>query len=152
MPHYTFALQDGDCRVEDGTGVWLADRDRALDHGREVARELMTAREPQTRSWCLDVYENGTRVHEIPFATVDQTLDHLHPALRKTVEQSCDRQRSFRQTVSAARATVRESRALVARSRGKPYLATEGGQPTIRTGEPAPDRSSRRRANGRTGS
>ena len=35
-------------------------------------------------------------------------------------------------TAAAANATVRESRALVARSRGRPYLATLRGEPTIR--------------------
>lgn len=36
---------------------------------------------------------------------------------------------------SAARITTRESCAMVARSRGKAYLATEGGQPIIRKGD-----------------
>jgi hypothetical protein len=35
-----------------------------------------------------------------------------------------------RQVLAAARATVRESRALVARARGKPYLAAKRGEPT----------------------
>jgi len=47
--------------------------------------------------------------------------------LRSTVERSCDTLRSFRQAFSAARPTVREAKALVARSQGKPYLATEAG-------------------------
>jgi hypothetical protein len=43
-----------------------------------------------------------------------------------------DRIRSFREAMTAASITRRESRALVARSRGKPYLAAEFGQRTIR--------------------
>jgi hypothetical protein len=131
MPLYTFELQDGENPIGDETGVWFADRERALGHAYDVARELMSARERQTRTWRLDVYEDGSRVEQIPFAHLDPTLDHLDPALRTSVERSCDRARDFKQTLSAARATVRESRALVARSRGKPYLATDKGKPTI---------------------
>lgn len=132
MPLYTFELQDGECHIGDDTGMWFADRDRALDHAQEVARELMSAREAQTRSWRLDVYEDGTRVQEVTFASMDPTLNHLHPTLRTTVERWCDTVRNFRETMTVARATVRESKALVARSRGKPYLAAVGGEPTIR--------------------
>jgi hypothetical protein len=135
MPLYTFALQDGERPIETDTREWFADREHALDHAHEVARELMSAREAQTRAWRLDVYEDGERVHEIPFARVDRTLDHLSPQLRATVETSCDRLRDFKQTMSAARATLRESRALVARSRGKPYLATVGGELTVELSE-----------------
>ena len=134
MPLYTFALQDGERLVGDETGVWLADRERALDHAHAVVRELMNAREVQARTWRLDVYEDGSPVEQIPFAHLDPTLGHLNPTLRTSVEQCCDRLRDFRQVVSATRATIQESRALVARSRGKPYLATDGGKPTMAGG------------------
>jgi hypothetical protein len=131
MPLYTFELQDGERLVGDETGMWFADRERALDHANDVARELMNARESQTRTWRLDVYEDGSRVAQIPFARLDPTLDHLNPSLRTNVERCCDTMRDFKQAMSAARATVQESRALVARSRGKPYLATDAGKPTM---------------------
>jgi uncharacterized protein DUF6894 len=132
MPLYTFELQDGECPVEDETGMWFADRDDAVEHARNVARQLMTAREREARAWRLDVYEDGQPVCQIPFASIDPTLDHLTPHLRSTVEASCESIRSFKQVVAAAYETVRESRALVARAQGRPYLATERGQPTIR--------------------
>jgi hypothetical protein len=131
MPLYTFELHDGDRLIEDETRQWFSDRERAVGHAQDVARELMTAREMQTRAWRLDVYEDGARVGEISFASIDATLDHLKPHLRTMVEASADSIRSMRQTISAARDTIRESRALVARSRGKPYLAAVGGRPTI---------------------
>jgi len=130
------------------TTPWFEDRERAVDHAHEVARELMVAREPQARTWRLDLYEDGTRVAEVPFARVDRPLDRLHPALRPAVERSCDTLRNFREAMSAARATVRESRALVARSRGKRYLATEAGRPTTKPSPPVSDRSNRRRGTG----
>ena len=147
MPRYIFQLQDGTCPVEDES-VWLLDRDRAIDHAEAVAGELMRGREVQTRSWRLDVYENGELVFSVPFASIDPTLDHLAPQLRTTVEASYESIRSTRQTVSAARATLLESRALVAISRGKPYLAAERGEPTIRSGLPPTHYEKRRNGNG----
>jgi hypothetical protein len=93
----------------------------------------MSCREAQTRIWCLDVYEgSGERIFQLPFARFDPTLDHFVPEMRKTVEQVSDLSRSLREAMASARVTLRESRALVALSRGRPYLATEMGERTIR--------------------
>ena len=133
MPVYTFELRDGDRRIEDGSGVNLPDREHARRYARDVARELMSCREAQTRTWRLDVYDSsGERIFELPFASIDPTLDHLVPETRTTVERMCDRYLSLREAIAAAKITVRESRALVALSRGRPYLATEMGERTIR--------------------
>lgn len=135
MPVYTFELRDGSCGIADNAGVSFADRDQALCYAYDVIRELMNQCERETRSWRLDVYEdNDRRVFEIPFARLDETLDHLSAHWRSQVEDLCDRSRSLREASNAARVTVRESRALVARSRGKPYLATDRGQQVIREG------------------
>lgn len=132
MPIYTFELRDGDRRIEDGSGVNLPDRDHVVHYALDVAHELMSCREAQTRSWRLDVYEGGERIFELPFARLDPTLDHLVPEMRTTVERMSDLSRSVREAMAAARVTLRESRALVALSRGRPYLATEKGERTIR--------------------
>jgi hypothetical protein len=133
MPLYTFKLREGSAPVVDDAGIHFPDRAHALDYAKEVARELMQGREVQTRSWRLDIYENnGERAFELPFASVDPTLDHLVPEFRSAVERLCDSYRSWQEAVHAARATMRESRALVARSRGRPYLAAVAGKQTIR--------------------
>jgi hypothetical protein len=133
MPHYTFELRDGSSQIEDATGVNLPDRQQAVRYAHQVARELMRCREKQTRTWRLDVYEDeGERLFEIPFVRIDETLAHLSPSVRAMMEDLCDRVRSLMEARSAAAATVRESRALVARSRGRPYLATTSGRRTIR--------------------
>ena len=116
--------------------MWLGTREQALDHAEMVAHELMRGRELQTRSWRLDVYEDGELVYQIPFASIDPTLDHLIPSVRMTVERSSVSIRLTRETITAAQATIRESRALVAMSRGKPFLAAARGEPTIRPSEP----------------
>jgi hypothetical protein len=133
MPNYTFELRDGSDGIGDGIGIDLPDRDRAYEYAREVVRELMGQREAQTRFWCLDVYENDReRIFQIPFASVDETLNHCTPQWRALIADACGRLRAAKEVHHAARQTVRESRALVARSRGKPYLATEAGRRTVR--------------------
>jgi len=132
MPTYTFELRDGSCGIYDESGIRLADREHALQYAHDVIRELMSCCEVQTRFWRLDVYEdNATRVFEIPFATVDRTLDHLTPELRMMMERLCERRRALTEATHAALTTMRESRALVALSRGKPYLVTYAGNMTI---------------------
>jgi hypothetical protein len=132
MPNYTFELRDGSDPIEDELGVILTDRMDAYHYARGVVRELMSGREAQTRTWRLDVYENSAeRVFEIPFASLDQTLDDLRPELRVIVEGLCECDRTLCEAVQSA---LRESRARVARSRGKPYLITNFGKRTINGG------------------
>jgi hypothetical protein len=148
MPRYTFKLQDGTSPVDDASGIWLSTREKALEYAEAVTHELMRGREAQTRAWRLDVYEDGGVVYQISFASIDPTLDHLAPSVRMTVEASSASIRSTRETISATRATMREARALVAISRGKPYLAAEGGEPTIRSGPPPIQHEKRRKGSG----
>jgi hypothetical protein len=140
MHRYTFALRADEALIKDESGTWFDDRGRACDHARDVAHELMHGREEQTRSWCLEVYEDGARVHELLFASIDPTLANLLPRLRATIEQASGKERALWGALSAVQATLRESRALVARSRGKPYLATVAGEPTVRTNNEKPAR------------
>jgi hypothetical protein len=133
MPIYTFKLRDGSGSIDDEAGVRLPTRANALSYAYDVACELMNCREQKTRHWRPDVYEDGREcVFIIPFARIDSSLNHLMPELRSMVERSCDRLRALNEVMAAARVTVREARALVARSRDKPYLATCAGQETIR--------------------
>jgi len=132
MPIYCFKLRDGRGGVEDEDGVSLRDNRRAIRYAHGVVHELMKGRELETRSWRLDVYERGVRICEIPFASIDPTLDHLTPPQRTMVEKTSERVRSLSDALHAVEATVQETRALVARSRGKPYLASRFGKPIIR--------------------
>lgn len=136
MPFYTFELREGSAPLLDDAGVHMPDREHALAYAKGVACELMQGREAKTRSWRLDVYEihenHEERVFELPFAAIDHSLDHLVPELRSMLEQLCNNYRSWKETAHAAQITIRESRALVAKSRGKPYLAAVAGKTTIR--------------------
>lgn len=132
MPVYTFNLRDGSDGIADREGIALPDPDRAMDYALWVIRELLQGNELEARQWQLDVYEDGRElIFSIPFASVDHSLDHLAPLLRLKLETCCNRARSLKEAMSAARATVLESRAVVARSRGRPYLAAVRGRKTI---------------------
>jgi hypothetical protein len=75
MAAYTFRLLDGCGEVEDETGVNFGHPDDAIRYARDVVHELMRNRELETRSWRLDVYENGDGpICTIPFASIDPTL------------------------------------------------------------------------------
>lgn len=133
MPAYTFRLLDDGGGVTDDLGLGLPNTEAAHDYACDVALELMDHREEATRSWRLDVYENGAqKLFEILFATIDQTLNHLKPDNRKFVEMTAMRRRSIQDIYCVARITCRESEALVARARGKLYLVTDHGEKTIR--------------------
>src|SRR5262249_39661495 len=132
MPRYTFRLRDDDTGAEDDTGVSLPDDKIAYRYACNVVHELMQHREERTRSWQLEVFGDGEKVFEIPFATLDPTLDHLSASLRDLVEHNAQRVRSLKGSWCATQVTVHETRSLVARSRGKPYLAVVRGRKIIR--------------------
>src|SRR5215470_9447806 len=95
MPTYTFKLLDDDSGVTDDLGIRLPNTKAAYGYACDVAHEMMDHREAATRSWRLDVYENGAKkLFEILFATIDETLDHLKPENRKLVEMTAMRRRS----------------------------------------------------------
>lgn len=133
VPRYTFKLFDDSGGIEDDVGVSLPNPEIAYRYACDVVLELMNCRELRMRHWQLDVYEGeGKKVFEIPFARIDPTLDHLTTAQRSLVEHGSRINRSSRKALYAARLTGREARSLVARSRGKPYLAADRGRKVIR--------------------
>jgi hypothetical protein len=56
---------------------------------------------------------------DILFANVDPTLDHLRRELRVLVEKVSEKKRALKDVIHDIGLTVRESQALLARSRGK---------------------------------
>lgn len=133
MPNYTFELRNGEGGANDPVGVNLANRRQALQYAQSVIHELMHGRERKTRMWRLDVVENdGERIFEIPFDSVDETLAQFPAATRQAMGKFFASCRSFSEAAHDMVLTLRESRALVARSRGKPYVAARFGVSTIR--------------------
>jgi hypothetical protein len=133
VPTYTFTLRSDGCDVNDDVGITLTDNASAYRYARTVACELMRCRETQTRCWHIKVYRDGEGpLFDILFASVDPTLDHLRRELRGLVERVSERKRAYRDVVYACEVSLRESRSLLARSRGRPYLIAENGELTIR--------------------
>jgi len=132
MPRYTFKLSGNGGPVEDDSGVSLPDVESAYRYACGVVQELMAHRELRTRHWQLEAYDDGHKVFEIPFAKLDRTLDHLALEYRDLVEHSARLIGSVQDIVYVATHTRREAQALVARSRGRPYLAVRHGRKVIR--------------------
>jgi hypothetical protein len=82
MPKYTFKISDDGGGLEDNTGVILPNAASAYHYACEVVGELMDRREHRTRAWRLDVYENATKIFEIPFAGFDSAVHRLAPERR----------------------------------------------------------------------
>jgi uncharacterized protein DUF6894 len=122
MPRYKFKLNDDSGGIEDDFGVNLPNSEIAHRYACDVVRELMDHRERKTRHWRLEVYQdNGEKIFDIPFATLDQTFDGPRPQSRTRKDARYDAGLTPRQSLSPA-----------ARSRAKPYLATDHGRKVIR--------------------
>jgi hypothetical protein len=133
MPTYTFKLRSDAGGLADNTGAALADKASAYRYACSVARELMRCREIETRHWLLEVYQDGQGpLFDILFASIDPTLDHLRRELRTVVESASGNKRAFKDAVHAIGLTLRESRALLARSEGRPHLICDNGEVIIR--------------------
>ena len=133
MPTYTFRLRSDAGWVADNVGAALADDASAYRYARSVARELMRCRELRTRYWVLELYQDGQEhLFDILFATVDPTLDHLRRESRALVESASEKKRALKDVIHDIDLTVRESRALLARSSGRPHLISDNGEITIR--------------------
>ena len=129
MPRYCFNLRDGGAGVTDPEGTVLPDEVAARAYATYVARELMARAEVKRRHWQLDVSdESGKVLFHVPFVAADDTIDHLSLRTRRLVERLCERQRELAETMFAVRLTILRSKAVCARSQGKPYLAAEFGR------------------------
>ena len=126
MPVFYFHLRNGNCEFRDDQGQELPDVQAARNHAIRVARELIRKSEIEERHCRLDVYDESGLVAEVPFATVDPTLDHLSPDLRQLVERICETRREFAETLSSMEFLVLRLRQM--RGLSNPYLVTQDGR------------------------
>jgi hypothetical protein len=119
MPTYTFKLKYDESGVEDENGVDLPNQQVAYCYACDVIHELTHRRELHTRHWQLEVYEDHhEKVFEIPFASLDPTLDHLTQEQRVLVEHGAQQIGAVKEAFYALSLTRQETHALIARSRG----------------------------------
>jgi hypothetical protein len=128
MRRYFFHLRDGFRGYADSSGVDLSSDDAAQDYARRVGAELMKNREVEVRHWRIQVQdEDGQLLFEIPLITLDLTLSHLSPPHKKAMEELSQRCYALREAIAQARVVQNQARALIAKSRGRPYLAADNG-------------------------
>ena len=129
MPTYCFHLKAGsDGTIIDTDGTNLLDYRSAREHAETVARELMAHREPRTRSWRLDVRDNdGLPCFDLLFASIDETLSHLTPELRSSVEGLYASSASLVEEIRGIKLTLLDVKATIARAEGALYLAAVNG-------------------------
>ena len=129
VPTYCFHLKTGsDGTIVDTDGTDLPDDRSAREHAEAIARELMAHREPRTRSWRLDVRDNdGLPCFDLLFARFDDTLSHLTPDLRASLENLCASSASFAEAIHAMKLTLLDIKATIARAEGALYLAAVNG-------------------------
>jgi hypothetical protein len=129
MPLYYFNLRDGSAGVIDPEGTILPDDAAARAYALRVAHELMAHAEAKRRHWQLDVSDDsGEVLFHLPFVAADDTIHGLPATTRRLVERLCQEQRELAEAVFEARLMILRSRAVRARSRGKPYLVAEFGR------------------------
>ncbi len=123
MPQYHFHLRARGNIHRDRDGVELPDVAGARAHAEAVADELMRHSDGGTRHWSLFVEdENGEVLFDVLFADVDAALASHAPEFRQLAVETCRRHGAFIDALCALRVTLVESRMLIARSRGRPYL------------------------------
>jgi hypothetical protein len=142
MRRYYFHLRDGYRGYADRSGVSLPSDEAAREHADCVATELMKNRERKVRHWRIQVRDaQGKRLFEVPFIGLDRTLSHLSPPLKKAMEELSQRCYALREAIADARASLIQASALLAKSRGRPYLATDDGEEIVKLPSRARSRS-----------
>ena len=128
MPKYFFNLAAREEIVFDRQGADFPDERSAREHAEVVARELMAHRELRTRAWRLDVRDsNGLPCFDLLFATIDETLGHLTPELRSSLEGYHASSASLAEAIRAIRLTLLDVQATIARAEGALHLAAVNG-------------------------
>lgn len=131
MSRYHFHLRADGAIHRDSEGTECPDLVAAHEHAVAVASELMKHTETKTRHWSLCVCdERDERVLDVYFPDIDKTIGHLPPEMQMLVAQTCRRYGAFIDMLHGARATVMESRMLLARARRRPLLVCANGRPS----------------------
>src|SRR5262249_56475832 len=117
MPLFYFLLRAGRDNVPDREGIEFPDQETAHAHALEVARELMRNREIKTRAWRIAVRDEDLQpCSEVLFATADDSIAHLQPAYRHTVEALSNSTANLFDVVDQVQMTLSNVRETLARA------------------------------------
>jgi hypothetical protein len=129
MPRYYFDLKKREETLHDNDGTDLPDEAAARDHALRVMGELMRNTNVRTRSWRLAVLgQDRQSCFELLFASYDDSIAHLTPELRSSVELVCGRHASLTDAIVDVRTTMLQIRGTLARSERRPYVAADNGR------------------------
>jgi hypothetical protein len=129
MPSYYFNLKRREGTLLDADGTNLPDEAAARKHALHVMSELMCHANVRTRGWRLDVIDEHRRsCFELLFASHDDSMAHLSPELRTSVETICRRHALLTDAIVDVRTTMLQIKGTLARSDRRPYVAAENGR------------------------
>jgi len=117
MPRYYFNLKNSEGTLLDHEGTVLPDLEAARAHARLVMLELMRNANKQTRTWRLVVSDhNLLPCFECLFASHDESIAHLPPDLRSSIETAYGKQAALTDAIIDVRASILQLRSTLARS------------------------------------
>jgi hypothetical protein len=117
MPLFYFVLKAGRKSVPDEDGQELADEAGARLHAEVVARQLMRNREAQTRMWRIQVCNDYLEpLCEVLFADVDETLAHLAPQFRLSIQKVASNAGALSDAVGEINRTLSDVRQTLSRA------------------------------------
>ena len=126
---YYFNLKRRDGTLVDPDGLDLPDQTAAREYALQVMSELMRNANVRTRAWRLAVMDQDKQsCFELLFASYDDSMAHLPPEFRSSVEMACRRHASLMDAIVDVRTTMPQIRGTLARSDRKPYVAAEDGR------------------------
>ena len=129
MPHYHFNVKRREGTLLDPDGMDLPDEAAARGHALQVMSELMHNANVRTRAWQLAVTDQNRRsCFELLFASYDDSMAHLTPEFRSSVETICRRHALLTDAIVDVRTTMQQIKGTLARSDRRPYLAAENGR------------------------
>jgi hypothetical protein len=112
MPLYYFVLKNIGQTIPDRDGVELPDDGAAREYAVAVARDLMKARQIKTRSWRVEVRDEYLMPRfDVLFASVDDSLTHLAPEFRASIQIVCHRSAMLYDSIDEVRRTLEQVRA-----------------------------------------
>lgn len=122
MPLYYFNVINCEGTLLDPEGTELPDHEAARGHAHQVMLELMRNASTQTRLWRLAVSDhNLLPCFECLFASHDESIAHLTPDLRSSVETACRKQVALTDAIIDVRASILQLRSTLARSDAIPH-------------------------------
>src|SRR5262245_46580723 len=123
MPRFHFHLRAHGMTFPDIEGTQLPDLAAARTHAVAVAKELMWDTSEVLRLWSLRVeHESGDHAFDVFFADVDARLLVQSEERRTLATETCRRLSAHADALCTLRATLVESRMLLARAQGRPQL------------------------------